>query len=125
MAYGSTPFAKLRKNDLFKMHAITDPRNKIAFPPLKNAALHDTLQRCLDREPQTRITMQVQSLQKYFVSCLAPGEVTFQEKLEVFCAFCMSCLGCSFSASVFSIRYPDATAASKTCLPIQSYGFLE
>ena len=42
-----------------KMQAIIDPGHAIAFPPLENAALADVLRRCLDRNPRTRIPMQV------------------------------------------------------------------
>lgn len=42
-----------------KMHAIIDAGHRIAFLPLKNAALLDVIQRCLDRNPRSRITMQV------------------------------------------------------------------
>lgn len=42
-----------------KMHAIIDAGHRIAFPPLKNAALLDVIERCLDRNPRSRITMQV------------------------------------------------------------------
>jgi hypothetical protein len=41
------------------MHAIIDPGHRISFPPLRNAALGDAIRRCLDRNPRTRITMQV------------------------------------------------------------------
>ena len=57
MVYGHTPFSALAF--IQKMHAITDPNYRIAFPPIKNAALLDVMQRCLDRNPRTRITMQV------------------------------------------------------------------
>lgn len=55
MAYGRTPFAHLPF--IQKMHAITDDRHSIEFPPLRNAALLDVIKRCLDRNPRTRITM--------------------------------------------------------------------
>lgn len=55
MVYGSTPFSHLPF--IQKMHAITDPNHVVAFPPVPNAALLDVLQRCLDRNPRTRITM--------------------------------------------------------------------
>ena len=57
MVYGHTPFSALAF--IQKMHAITDPQHCIAFPPLRNAALLDAMRRCLDRNPRTRITMQV------------------------------------------------------------------
>ena len=41
------------------MHAIIDTNHRIAFPPLPNAALLSAIQRCLDRDPRTRIGMQV------------------------------------------------------------------
>ena len=57
MVYGHTPFSALAF--IQKMHAITDPGYRIAFDSVKNAALADTIQRCLDRSPRTRIQMQV------------------------------------------------------------------
>ncbi len=57
MVYGHTPFSALAF--IQKMHAITDDKHRIAFPPVRNAALADTIRRCLDRNPRTRITMQV------------------------------------------------------------------
>ncbi|KAL0032168.1 hypothetical protein WJX77_008646 [Trebouxia sp. C0004] len=56
MVYGHTPFSALAF--IQKMHAITDPGYRIAFAPIKNAALADTIKRCLDRSPRTRIQMQ-------------------------------------------------------------------
>ena len=56
MVYGHTPFSALAF--IQKMHAITDPGYRIAFAPIKNAALADTIMRCLDRSPRTRIQMQ-------------------------------------------------------------------
>jgi hypothetical protein len=44
------------------MHAIIDTNHRIAFPPLPNAALLDAIQRCLDRNPRTRIGMQARGL---------------------------------------------------------------
>jgi serine/threonine-protein kinase TTK/MPS1 len=55
MAYGHTPFAQLPF--IQKMHAITDTHHSIHFPPLRNRALLDVIQRCLDRDPKRRITM--------------------------------------------------------------------
>jgi len=55
MAYGRTPFAHLPF--IQKMHAITNDRHQIDFPPMKDAALLDVIQRCLDRNPRSRITM--------------------------------------------------------------------
>ena len=57
MVYGHTPFSALAF--IQKMHAITDPGYRIAFDPIKNAALADAIKRCLDRSPSTRIQMQV------------------------------------------------------------------
>ena len=57
MVHGHTPFSALAF--IQKMHAITDPKHQISFPPVKNAALQDTLKRCLNRNPRTRIVMQV------------------------------------------------------------------
>lgn len=57
MVYGKTPFAHLPF--IQKMHAIIDGGHQIAFPPLHNAALVDVMQRCLDRDARSRITMQV------------------------------------------------------------------
>ncbi|PRW45719.1 hypothetical protein C2E21_5938 [Chlorella sorokiniana] len=56
MVYGHTPFSHLPF--IQKMHAIIDAGHRIVFPPLKNAALLDVIQRCLDRNPRSRITMQ-------------------------------------------------------------------
>jgi serine/threonine-protein kinase TTK/MPS1 len=55
MAFGRTPFAHLPF--IQKMHAITNDRHIIEFPPMRNAALLDVIKRCLDRNPRTRITM--------------------------------------------------------------------
>lgn len=55
MTYGHTPFAQLPF--IQKMHAITDPHHSIHFPPLRNRALLDVIQRCLDRDPKSRIIM--------------------------------------------------------------------
>ena len=57
MVYGHTPFSALAF--IQKMHAITDPSHRIAMPALRNRALADVIQRCLDRNARTRITMQV------------------------------------------------------------------
>ena len=56
MAFGRTPFAHLPF--IQKMHAITNDRHQIEFPPMRNAALLNVIQRCLDRNPRTRITME-------------------------------------------------------------------
>ncbi|EFN53107.1 hypothetical protein CHLNCDRAFT_10750, partial [Chlorella variabilis] len=55
MVYGQTPFSHLPF--IQKMHAIIDPGHRISFPPLRNAPLLDVIQRCLDRDPCTRIAM--------------------------------------------------------------------
>ena len=55
MAYRRTPFSHLAF--IQKLHAITDPNHKINFPELPNAQLVNTIKRCLDRNPSTRITM--------------------------------------------------------------------
>jgi len=57
MVYGHTPFSALQF--IQKMHAITDPNHCISMPALRNRALADVIQRCLDRNARTRITMQV------------------------------------------------------------------
>ena len=58
MVYGHTPFSKIT-GMIQKLHAITDPRHKIAFPPLpvENPALVDLMQRCLERDPKHRISV--------------------------------------------------------------------
>ncbi len=60
MVYGHTPFSALQF--IQKMHAITDPNHRISMPALRNRALADVIQRCLDRNARTRITMQVRAL---------------------------------------------------------------
>ena len=55
MVYGKTPFSHLRP--LAKLQVIPDPRKKIQFDPVQNPYLLDSLQRCLDRNPRTRITI--------------------------------------------------------------------
>ncbi|KAI7845303.1 hypothetical protein COHA_001145 [Chlorella ohadii] len=65
MVYGHTPFSHLPF--IQKMHAIIDAGHRIAFPPLKNAALLDVIQRCLDRNPRSRITMQQELLEHPFL----------------------------------------------------------
>lgn len=57
MVYGRTPFFTLPF--IQKMHAITNPNYAIEFPPLANGELVHAIQRCLDRNPKTRATMQV------------------------------------------------------------------
>lgn len=59
-AYNShcrTPFAELPF--MPKMHAICNPQHQVAYPPLENKDLMDVMRRCLDRNPKTRITLQV------------------------------------------------------------------
>ena len=60
MVYGHTPFSALQF--IQKMHAITDPNHRISMPALRNRALADVIQRCLDRNARPRITMQVRAL---------------------------------------------------------------
>ena len=67
MVYGRTPFFHLG-NMIQKMHAITNPDYHIDFPPVANPDLLHTMQRCLDRNPRTRATMQVCGC---FVYCAA------------------------------------------------------
>lgn len=55
MVYGRTPFAHLPF--IQKMHAITDDRHHVEFPMFANSALMELMQRCLDRNPKTRISM--------------------------------------------------------------------
>lgn len=57
IVYGHTPFSHLPF--IQKMHAITDPTHTVSFPPVANPHLLNVMQRCLDRNPRTRITMQV------------------------------------------------------------------
>lgn len=44
------------------MHAICNPQHRVAYPQLANLDLLDVMQRCLDRDPKTRITLQVGQL---------------------------------------------------------------
>eukprot|EP00951_Prasinocladus_malaysianus_P014705 scaffold112033_cov32-Prasinocladus_malaysianus.AAC.1 len=57
MVHGATPFAPLPF--IQKMHAITDNTRPINFPAIANKALQDVMSRCLDRDPNTRINMEV------------------------------------------------------------------
>jgi serine/threonine-protein kinase TTK/MPS1 len=41
------------------MHAICNTDYRVAYPELSNKDLMDVMQRCLDRDPKTRITLQV------------------------------------------------------------------
>jgi serine/threonine-protein kinase TTK/MPS1 len=52
-----TPFAELPF--LPKMHAICNPQHQVAYPALANTDLMDVMRRCLDRDPKTRISLQV------------------------------------------------------------------
>jgi hypothetical protein len=42
-----------------KMHAICNPYHRVSFPELANKDLMDVMRRCLDRDPKSRITLQV------------------------------------------------------------------
>ena len=55
MAHGATPFAHLPF--LAKLHAITDPRHAIDFPPLADRALADCIRACLTRDARARATI--------------------------------------------------------------------
>jgi serine/threonine-protein kinase TTK/MPS1 len=57
MVYGRTPFAELPF--LQKMHAICDAKFAIKYPTCSNPDVVRVIQRCLDRDPKTRITMEV------------------------------------------------------------------
>jgi serine/threonine protein kinase len=52
-----TPFADLPF--VPKMHAICNPHHRVTFPELANKDLLDVMTRCLDRDPKSRITLQV------------------------------------------------------------------
>lgn len=52
-----TPFADLPF--VPKMHAICNPHHRVSFPELANKDLLDVMRRCLDRDPKSRITLQV------------------------------------------------------------------
>jgi hypothetical protein len=41
------------------MHAICNPQHQVAYPALANTDLMDVMRRCLDRDPKTRISLQV------------------------------------------------------------------
>jgi serine/threonine-protein kinase TTK/MPS1 len=60
MIYGRTPFADLPF--IPKMNAICNSSYQINFPPCSNPAAVDVIRRCLDRNPRTRITIQVHCL---------------------------------------------------------------
>jgi serine/threonine-protein kinase TTK/MPS1 len=57
MVYGRTPFAELPF--LQKMHAICDDKYSVKYPTCPNPDALDVIQRCLDRDPKTRIGMPV------------------------------------------------------------------
>ena len=59
MVYGQTPFAKIT-GLIQKLHAITDPKHQILFPPTANPHLVDLMRACLERHPQHRIGIAVQ-----------------------------------------------------------------
>ncbi|ELT89748.1 hypothetical protein CAPTEDRAFT_220365 [Capitella teleta] len=52
MAYNRTPFQDVANS--LKLHAIISPSCKIKFPPLEDPHLLDTMQRCLQRDPKLR-----------------------------------------------------------------------
>jgi hypothetical protein len=52
-----TPFADLPF--VPKMHAICNPQHRVNYPELANKDLMDVMWRCLDRDPKSRITLQV------------------------------------------------------------------
>jgi len=52
-----TPFADLPF--VPKMHAICNSDYRVTYPELSNKDLMNVMQRCLDRDPKTRITLQV------------------------------------------------------------------
>lgn len=54
-----TPFADLPFGP--KMHAICNAQYRVSYPELANRDLLDVMQRCLDRDPKTRISLQVQA----------------------------------------------------------------
>ena len=56
ISHNRTPFADLAF--LPKMHAICNPAHVITYPPLSNADLTDVMARCLERNPDKRITLQ-------------------------------------------------------------------
>ncbi|KAL4232982.1 hypothetical protein ACF0H5_007669 [Mactra antiquata] len=53
MVYGRTPFQSFR-NDFFKLQAIMNPDYQIEFPAIPNTHLIDVMQRCLNRDPKSR-----------------------------------------------------------------------
>lgn len=57
MVYGRTPFADLPF--IQKMHAICDANHQIKFPSCSSPDALDVISKCLDRDPKTRISMQV------------------------------------------------------------------
>ena len=57
MIYGRTPFADLPF--IPKMNAICNPNHVINFPSCSNPTAVDAIRSCLDRNPRTRIGIQV------------------------------------------------------------------
>lgn len=43
------------------MHAICNPHHVVAYPALSNSDLMDVMKRCLDRDPKSRISLQVRT----------------------------------------------------------------
>lgn len=62
-----TPFADLPF--LPKMHAICNPQHQVVYPPLANTDLLAVMKRCLDRDPKSRITLQVIPAQRGWQVC--------------------------------------------------------
>ena len=52
MVYGHTPFSHLAM--IQKLQAIVNPRHRIDFPPIRNAALLDTITSTLQRDARAR-----------------------------------------------------------------------
>lgn len=62
------------------MHAICNPQHQVAYPDLANTDLLNVMKRCLDRDPKTRITLQVRALyeaQLVYKQLLQAAAVTF------------------------------------------------
>ena len=57
MAFGRPPFSHIR-DQMLKIEAIRNPKNRIEFPKDQDPQLIDTLQRCLTRDPKKRATIQ-------------------------------------------------------------------
>lgn len=60
MVYGRTPFADLPF--IPKMNAICNPQYRVAYGSCSNPAAIDAMLKCLDRDPRTRITIEVRVL---------------------------------------------------------------